>query len=202
MDREAEYLIVRNQVPRGQITTRIFILFIFLVIAYAAIWYFWPTSFLANLPYCMSEDLVLWNAPLSDQPPMLNGVYVSFRTGPRIDTFDLPWVHLLRFDFDGRVIYTFEIYQTRINWRNISRWFHFNSLDSRMLVGTYDIQGHNGIRITIRTFENNVEEWVGIIADSKLIFTRNDILIFNPFLENDTVVFEPYVVEQCPFGKK
>lgn len=201
MDRQAEYLIARNQVPRGQITTRFFTLGAFLVLWYLAIWYFWPTSNLANFPYCIG-DLVSGYSSEGGQQATLSGVYISPRTGPRMDNFDLPWVHLLRFASDGQVMFARETYISYINWRDTLKWFRWGTTDNRVFMGSYEII-NDQIQITLgRQPDNYFIEWEGTIADGKLIFEGNDYLIPGPFANTNSIVFTHYLLEQCPFGNE
>ena len=194
MDRQTEYLIARNQVPRGQITTRLLILLIFLIIAYAAIWYFWPTSNLANLPYCIGDLF-----PANTQPNTLNGVYISPRTGPRMDNFDLPWVHMLRFNGDDQVMYAHEIYIRRVNWREILTWFNWKKPDNRIFYGRY-VMADDQIQFTTSGFYDPsfYIDWSGTISEGELLLDGVFHLYGSP--STKTLVFSFYNLEQCPFG--
>lgn len=192
---QTETLLKRNLIPRGRITTHLSTLFVFLVVSYAAIWYFWPTTYLANLPYCVS-DLFLDAAPANEQPAALDGVYISPRAGARMDNFSPSLTHLLRFNKNGQVMYT--IQGGSLDWRGIARWFNWDTTTSRAYTGRYVIV-KDQIRITLgKAFTGRDMEWQGRIIAGELRFESNEQLIANAFSGTNTVVFKPYNVEKCP----
>lgn len=196
MGHQAEYLARRNLVPRRQITTHLSILFVFLVVSYVAVWYFWPTTYPANLPYCVN-DFFLQRSPTPEQMSVLEGVYMSPRAGARMDNFDIPWTYFLRFNENGQVMYAVEVGVT-LNWRQISKWFDWGTTAGRAYVGTYEIIDDQ-ILITLNRQSDGLRaEWQGRIINGTLRFESNKQLIPGAFAGTNTVIFKPYNVERCP----
>ena len=199
MDRQTEYLIARNQVPRGQITTRIFILLIFLMIAYIAIWYFWPTSSLANLPYCIFHN------DSNQSPNTIKGIFVS---EPRSMGFEGDSIReLLRFYDDGLLLHYTQYHnhwgrgQPDIyrNWREMSKWFNRETYEQY----EYNDQGKYqlvGDQITLETADSRINQsttWLGTYSNGTLTLTWVDSVL----KETITVQFSRFVVEECPFNR-
>lgn len=195
---QTESLLKRNLIPRGRITTHLSTLFVFLVVSYAAIWYFWPTTYLANLPYCVS-DLFQDTAPAREPPAALDGVYISPRAGARMDNFDIPWTYFLRFNENGQVMYAVEVGAT-LNWRQISNWFEWDRTAGRVYVGTYKITDDQILITLNRQSDGLYAEWQGRIINGTLRFESNKQLIPGAFAGTNTVIFKPYNVEKCPLA--
>lgn len=200
-DRQAEYLIARNQVPRGQITTRLFILLIFLVIAYAAIWYFWPTSTLANLPYCIYPK-----DSHNQSTDMISGIFAS---GTRAIGFEGDYVReVFRFYPDGFVIHHTEYHNhwDRIDleayggWRGILNWFNRQDYEHSPFAdkGSYSLAGN---QIKIETGSSAINQpmtWAGTFAGDSMKLTWVDDVLD----ESVTKTFSRIIIEECPFGSK
>lgn len=197
MDRQTEYLIIKNQMGRMQIQRNILILLAVIIISYTALWYFMPTSAVANLPYCLT-DIMTGNSEEDSHPDSIVGVFIAnvdVNLKGDITIKYLPYdTHILRFDSNGQVMYApFRDYG-KMNWRQVSIWFNWKSANESILRGEYII---NGTRIEFATTGSAASiQWNGRIELNNAT-QQKTLYLTGPSTE--TFIFKFYNVGQCPF---
>lgn len=197
MDAQTEYLIKRNHIGRIQIQRNILILLAVIVISHVVLWYFVPTSAVANLPYCVT-GILTGNSERDSRSDSIVGVFIAHidvdLKGNIIKKY-LPYdTHLLRFDPDGQVIYAPVRDYGKMNWRQVSIWFNWNSANETILRGEYKI---NGNRIGFATAGSTTSiEWSGRIELNNAT-QQKTLYLTGPSVE--TFIFNFYNVDQCPF---
>jgi hypothetical protein len=200
MNLQTEAQIKQSQMP---ISRRIVFLILILVGLYAWVWYYDPTSALANLPYCMKTPMSQ-NSGMKNMDPALAGIFMAHLPEPEFiePNFRIQGglIILVRFNDDDRLMYADSAYYRYINWHEISSWFNWDSPGLKVSYANYERNG-NHVRIFIApAFAGKfASSTTGEIADGTFTLENAEVLWHN---KKGKLVFQSYIVETCPFAGK
>jgi hypothetical protein len=188
---QREYQQEKMPFQPGHVKSKLVMLGALFIFGVIGAWFFYPTSALANLPYCIN---VFSSSNSSASEVTLNGVFMAKHIGPHGKYYDI-----LRFYEDGSAMYTLQFSNNIVfEWRKISFWFNKESDQAKNMQGSYEIHDN---QIKIITFnypypgsEPNRIAWAGTFSETEL-----DLIWARYFTGSDK--FTRFEVEQCPFTK-
>lgn len=199
MNTQSEYLLRKVSNSPNRVSSIFFNLIALFIFYWLSIWYFQPTTTLANLPYCLGA-LFTEEPPLYDQSNgIITGVFVSEKKWSHGDYYDM-----LRFYEDGLVMSVSATSRDiEIDWRKISPWFNRHSKRSEDLYGKYEFEGNNIYFTTYRHEDHWAEplitNWMGTYSNDEILVSW--IEHWPADIARGTEIFTRLAVDRCPFYK-
>jgi len=227
MQFQREYQQQQMPIKPGHVKSKLVILGLLVIIGYVGIWNYWPTSALANIPYCVTDLFASPSVLNSSTENTISGVYKSERLG--IDGYIF-----LRFYNDGTVL-TFRrrdrnpepsydqslfigptnhysqsnehayihMQSPESQWRYISKWFIKTNNTPSIESGEYVFQNNKIVFTTYRKDSKVADpvliEWAGLYSKDVLVLTR--VEHWPNAIWVGKTDFTRFNVEQCPFNE-